>query len=48
VFICGCFPSFAALAHNFKEDDSGGDGDVEGAHRAGGGNRNQEIAAFAD
>jgi hypothetical protein len=35
------------LADDFEEDDTCGDGDVEGADRSAGGNRNEEIAALA-
>jgi len=35
------------LAEGFEEDDAGGDGDVQGFDRAGGGKGNEEVAAFA-
>ena len=36
-----------ALPEGFEENDAGGDGDVEGFDRAGGGQRDDEIAALA-
>ena len=36
-----------ALADHFEQHDAGGDGHVESAHRAGRGNRDDEITAFA-
>lgn len=36
-----------ALAEGFEEDNTGGDGDVERFYGAGGGQRDDEIAAFA-
>ncbi len=37
-----------AVAKSFEQDDAGGDGNVEGANGAGGGNGNEEVAALAD
>src|SRR5579864_1469460 len=36
------------MTEGFKEDHAGGDGDIEGTNRAGGGNGNEKVAMLAN